>query len=74
MIRTAMHDLVATLTLDRPERRNAMSRDMLLAIARQLRQWDADDEVSVVILEGEGLAFCARLDRKEMQAGEGVSA
>ena len=34
MIRTAVHDLVARLTLDRPERRNAMSRDMLLAIAR----------------------------------------
>ena len=70
MIRTAVNGRVATLTLDRPERRNAMSRDTLHAIAHQLNRWDVDDSVSVVIIAGEGIAFCAGLDRKEMQAAD----
>jgi enoyl-CoA hydratase len=67
-------DAVATLTLNRPERRNAITpqlvEDFDAALARAL----ADDEVRVVRLRGAGSAFCAGYDigwgSEAMQAAE----
>ncbi len=54
---------IATITLDRPERRNALGPDTLDALARAWRDADADDAVRAVILTGEGdRAFCAGAD------------
>ncbi|MFL5818900.1 MAG: enoyl-CoA hydratase/isomerase family protein [Conexibacter sp.] len=50
---------VLTLTLDRPERRNAIDPAMRDALARALDQAAADPEVRAVILTGAGGAFCA---------------
>lgn len=72
MIRTTVNGCVATLTLDRPERRNALSADLMHAVAHQLNRWDMNDSVSAVIVAGEGIAFCAGADRKEMQAADEV--
>ncbi|WP_372501985.1 enoyl-CoA hydratase-related protein [Tistrella mobilis] len=57
---------VAWLTLNRPERRNAMSRPMLAALVSALTRLAADDEVRVVVLTGAGGAFCAGGDVKRM--------
>ncbi|WP_342075712.1 enoyl-CoA hydratase [Yoonia sp. SS1-5] len=60
---------VATLTMDAPERLNALSDDMLAALTSAFDDIAADASVRAVILRGTGKAFCAGHDLKEMQAG-----
>src|SRR5262245_11119497 len=63
-------DGVATLTLARPERRNALSIKMRDEITNQLEDWAADPAVRVVALTGSGPTFCAGFDLNEFgQAG-----
>ncbi len=59
---------VATLTLNRPQARNALSRDMLRALRAAFAGLAADETVRAVILAGAGPAFCAGHDLKEMRA------
>jgi enoyl-CoA hydratase len=59
-------DRVATITLNRPEARNALSSEVLRLLPELARRADADDEVDVVILTGADPAFCAGLDLKEL--------
>ncbi|MBL9050906.1 MAG: enoyl-CoA hydratase [Tabrizicola sp.] len=60
-------DGVATVTLSAPETLNALSTEMLEALASTFRQIAADDSIRVVILTAEGKAFSAGHDLKEMQ-------
>jgi enoyl-CoA hydratase/carnithine racemase len=53
---------IATITLNRPERMNAISRPMLAQLSTHLLHADADEKVRVVILTATGRAFCAGLD------------
>src|ERR687893_294741 len=62
-------DRVATVTLNRPQARNALSRALQRAIHRSMRDLDADDAVDVVVLTGADPAFCAGVDLKELGAG-----
>jgi 2-(1,2-epoxy-1,2-dihydrophenyl)acetyl-CoA isomerase len=55
---------VAVLTMNRPERRNALSDQMLAALGATLAQVEADDAVGAVVLTGAGGAFCAGGDVK----------
>ncbi len=64
-----VQDGIAVLTLNRPQRRNALTRSMLDALARALARVEADDAVGCVVLTGAGGAFCAGGDVKEMAAG-----
>ena len=50
----ARHDAVAVLTLNRPERRNALSSALLDELRRAVTTADADPTVSVVVLAAEG--------------------
>jgi len=59
---------VATLTLNRPQSRNALSLGMLQALQAELQRIAADPAVHVVILAGAGPAFCAGHDLKEIRA------
>ena len=52
------------LTMNRPERRNALSDQMLAALGATLAQVEADDAVGAVVLTGAGGAFCAGGDVK----------
>lgn len=58
---------IATLTLNRPEVMNALSPQLLTQLCDAFRTLQADDEVRVVILTGNGRAFCAGLDLKSME-------
>lgn len=58
---------VATLTLNRPQARNALSQAMLRALLDAFAAIAADDAVRVVILAGAGPAFCAGHDLKEIR-------
>ena len=61
-------DHIATVTLNRPERLNTISRAMLGQLTALLLRADADPDVRVVILTGSGRAFCAGLDLTEVVA------
>ncbi|MGK3988052.1 enoyl-CoA hydratase-related protein [Sorangium sp. So ce136] len=59
---------VAVLTIDRADRRNALSRDALLAFGRLGRELADDPEVRAIVVTGAGdKAFCAGADLKERQ-------
>ncbi len=60
---------IATITLNRPEAMNALSRELRGAIAEAFRDLQADNDIRAVILTGEGRAFCAGFDLKELAAG-----
>ncbi|SFS11028.1 Enoyl-CoA hydratase/carnithine racemase [Yoonia litorea] len=62
-------DHIATLTMDAPERLNALSHAMLAALQANLDAIKDDASVRAVILRGTGKAFCAGHDLKEMQSG-----
>ena len=69
----SLEDGVLTLTLNRPEARNAMSRDMNDALATQLAAAEIDSAVKCVVLTGAGKGFCAGGDVKGMAArGDGT--
>lgn len=64
---------VLTLILNRPQARNAMTRAMNEALARELARAELDPEVRCVVLTGAGGAFCAGGDVKSMAAsGDGT--
>ena len=54
---------VLHVTLNRPEAFNALSRDLLTALARELQATADDQTVRVVVLAANGRAFCAGADR-----------
>lgn len=63
---------IVTLTLDRPERRNALSRALVADLSDALDHLAADPTVRVVVLAANGPTFCAGMDLKEVaQLGEG---
>lgn len=61
---------IAVITFNRPEVLNAASNQMTREFLLALRQAEADSEVRVIVLRGEGRAFCAGHDLKEDTAGE----
>src|SRR3712207_3599534 len=65
-------DDVATITLNRPHRLNAISPVMLDDLAHLLRQADEDDTVRCVILTGAGKGFCSGLDLIDATQGSGI--
>lgn len=57
---------IATLTIDRPEKRNAMTYAMLRAFTERIGEAGADDRVRVLIVTGAGGAFCAGTDLADL--------
>ena len=61
-VRYERRDGIATITLARPEKRNAMNREMFAEVADATEQAGSDPEVFGVLLAGEGQSFCAGID------------
>lgn len=59
-------DGIATITIDRPEKRNAMTYAMLAAFTEQVAAAGSDERVRVVIVTGAGGAFCAGTDLADL--------
>ena len=57
---------IATLTLNRPEARNALNTEILRLLPTLMQQADNDESVDVIILTGADPVFCAGLDLKEL--------
>jgi len=60
-------DSVATVTLNRPERRNAISSQLLAALTSALTGLDERQDVHAIVLTGADPAFCAGLDLSELE-------
>ncbi len=65
---------IATLTLNRPEARNALSLEMMTTLTAALEAAGRDPAVKVVVLAANGPAFCAGHDLKELQSDRSVEA
>ncbi len=63
---------IATITLNRPERMNTISREMLDELCVVLTRANEDADVRVIVLTGTGRAFCAGLDLNEAASGTGI--
>ena len=57
-----LHDRVLLIRLNRPDRLNAISRDMLDELSAKVVAADKDPEIRCIVLTGEGKGFCAGLD------------
>jgi enoyl-CoA hydratase len=63
-------DAVAVITLNRPDRLNAVSLELYTALTAELRELAADDTVRAIVLTGAGRAFCVGADLKEHGAAD----
>ena len=59
---------IAEITLDRPERLNAINDELLRDLSAALAAANGDDSVAVILLSGAGRAFCAGDDLKEFES------
>jgi enoyl-CoA hydratase/carnithine racemase len=74
---THQQEHVVTITLNRPDRLNAISGPMLKELSELLVAFDADPDVRVIVLTGAGRGFCAGLDLQSAASndlGGGASA
>jgi enoyl-CoA hydratase len=62
---------ITTITVNRPEVRNAFDRATAQALADAVRAFDADPDAAVAVLHGAGGHFCAGADLKAIAAGDG---
>ncbi len=69
-ITTSINSGVATLTLNRPEVFNSFNGEMALLLQSQLDVCEADPSIRAILITGEGKAFCAGQDLKEVTTPE----
>ncbi len=62
IISTSVEGQIGIVTMARPEKRNSLSAEMVAAMSDAIAAMGADDSVRVVVLRGEGPAFCAGAD------------
>jgi enoyl-CoA hydratase len=68
LVRTEVRDRVAVITLDDPDRRNAVSLAMNAELRTVVAELDDRDDVGAIVVTGEGRAFCAGADLGELRA------
>ncbi|MEM6708975.1 MAG: enoyl-CoA hydratase/isomerase family protein [Pseudomonadota bacterium] len=64
MLKTAINGSIATISLDRPERYNAITVELMEALIEQAQLLSADDSVRAVVIRGEGKHFSVGADQK----------
>lgn len=70
----SIEDRICTITLNRPERRNALSQELLRSLMNAILEADVNSDVAVVAITGSGEAFCAGADLKDASAGDDAGA
>lgn len=68
-ILTADQDRVRTITLNRPEKLNALTDELAREMIAAIEEADRDDDVNVILLTGAGRGFCAGLDLTQERDG-----
>ncbi len=69
-----VEDKVATITLNRPDALNAVTREMLKDLYDKVEKLAEDPDVGAIVLKGAGRAFCSGGDVKSMAAGKDANA
>ena len=69
LITTEVHGRVGLITLNDPEKRNAITLAMNDEIGSALDAWEADEGIGAVVLTGAGRGFCAGADLDDLMAG-----
>jgi enoyl-CoA hydratase len=70
LVQLSTHDLVAVVTLQDPEHRNAISLEMAGEMRQMFDEIEADPDVSAVVITGAGRAFCAGADLATLRLGD----
>ena len=65
LVRLEVADAIATITLDSPHNRNALSRQLVTELVKALARAEADDDAKVVLLRSSGRVFCSGADLSE---------
>jgi 2-(1,2-epoxy-1,2-dihydrophenyl)acetyl-CoA isomerase len=73
-LNVAVRNRVGILTMNRPEKLNALSAEMNKTAQETLTAWAADPNVGAIVLTGEGRGFCAGGDVSAMQKGQELGA
>lgn len=68
LVKILAHQHAGTIVLNRPEKRNALSRELLADLEGAFRALHREKSVRAVVITGAGSAFCAGMDLAEMQA------
>lgn len=69
LVRYAVEGAVATITLDSPHNRNALSRQLVSELLAALERADADPDATVALLRADGRVFCSGADLSEAAGG-----
>src|SRR5262249_39670837 len=69
-LKITRHPNYVVLTLNRPEKRNALNQPLIEALNHALAQFENDREIRALLLRGEGSSFCAGIDLKEVDEAE----
>jgi enoyl-CoA hydratase len=69
VVLTRIEDRIGIVTLNRPEARNALNRAVRRRLPEAINDFEANDDVDVIILTGADPAFCAGVDLKEFGSG-----
>lgn len=72
-VTTSIEGSIGRLTLNRPDRLNAINATMLRELVEAARYFDEHSEVRVVIVSGSGRAFCAGADLRDSPSGEAAA-
>ena len=73
VVKDAQNPRIGRLQLNRPDKLNAINSSMPGDIQRAVKHLEADDDIHVIIVEGEGRAFCAGYDLNEYAEGVDVA-
>lgn len=68
LVQSTVTDGIATVVMNRPEKRNALSIELIEALEQAIETIEHDDSVRVLILTGEGKSFCAGMDLQGVMA------
>ncbi len=68
LVLSSVNDGIATVTMNRPEKRNALSIELIEALEQAIETIEHDESVRVLILGGEGESFCAGMDLQGVMA------
>ena len=68
ILKVSIENKVCLLTLNRPERRNALTRQLIVEISNAILEADVNPQVSLIAITGAGTTFCSGADLKDARA------
>ncbi|MDY0360414.1 MAG: enoyl-CoA hydratase [Desulforegulaceae bacterium] len=68
----SVHNNIGIITLNRPERKNAINQELLAGLYKSVNEISENDEIRVGIITGNGDSFCSGIDLKALQSGENL--